>query len=71
MSFNDGHTCQLEEISIVHIMQFEEMIRKLKDVRYVSQLKKNLISVRALEAQGLRGTLREGVLKMFDGSWGF
>ena len=40
------------------------MVRELKDVRYVSQLKKNLISIGALEAQGLRGTLREGVLKM-------
>jgi len=39
----------------------------LKDVRYVSQLKKNVIS-RVLEAQGLRRTLREDVLKMFCGS---
>ena len=37
-------------------------------MRYIPQLQKNLISVRALEAQGLRGTLGEGVLKMFSGS---
>jgi len=35
---------------------------------YVPQLKKNLISVGALEAKGLRGTLGEGILKMFSGS---
>jgi len=31
-------------------------------------LNKNLISIEALKAQGLRGTLGEGVLKMFGGS---
>jgi len=44
------------------------MIRELKDVRYVPQLQKNLISVGTLKAQGLRGTLREGVLKRSRGS---
>ena len=40
------------------------MIRELKDVRYVPHLKKNLISVGALEAHGLRRTFGEGVFKM-------
>ena len=40
------------------------MIRELKDVRYIPQLKKNLISVGALEAQGLRDTIGKGVLKI-------
>jgi len=47
---------------------FGGMIRELKNVRYVPQLNKNLISVGALEAQGLRGTFGEGVLKMSSGS---
>jgi len=34
----------------------------------ISQLKKKLISIEALEAQGLKGTLRYGVLKMLKGS---
>jgi len=38
------------------------MVGKLKYVRYVLQLK-NLISVIALKAQGLRGTLGKDVLK--------
>ena len=37
-------------------------------MRYVPQLKKNIISVGALETQGLRGTLGEGVLKISSGS---
>ena len=31
-------------------------------------MQKNLISVRVLEVQGPRGTLREGILKMSSGS---
>ena len=49
MTFGDRHTCQIEGICIVRINLFDEMIRKLNDVRYVPQLKKNLISVGVLE----------------------
>ena len=65
MSFRNGHTCQIEGIDTIHIKLSDGMIRELKDVRYVPQLNKNLISVRALEAQVLRGTLGGSVLKMF------
>ena len=58
----------VEWIGAVHIKLFDEMIRELKDVRYVSQLHKNLISVGALKVQGLRGTLEERVLKISSGS---
>jgi len=61
------HTCHIEGIGSFHIKLSVGMIRELKDVRYVPQLNKNLISVRTLETQGLRGTLGEGVLKMFSG----
>ena len=44
------------------------MVRELKDVRYIPQLKKNFISVGVLEAQILKETLREGVLMMSSGS---
>jgi len=50
VSFGAGHTCQIEGIGTVRIKLFDEMIRELKNMRYVSQLKKNLISVGALEA---------------------
>jgi len=47
---------------------FNEMVRELKDVRYIPQLKKNLISIGALKANGLKGTLTYGVLKMLKSS---
>ena len=37
--FDDGHTCQIKGIGTVHIKLFDGMIRELKDVRYISQLK--------------------------------
>ena len=40
----------------------------MKDARYVSQLKRNLISVDALEALGLEVSIRDRVLKMVKGS---
>ena len=50
MTFGDIHTCHIERIGTRHIKLFDGMIRELKDLRYVPQLNKNLISVGALEA---------------------
>ena len=47
---------------------FDGIVRELKEVRYVPQLKKNLISVGALEILGLVVSIRDGVLKMTKGS---
>jgi len=47
---------------------FDGMVRELKKVRYVPQLTKNIISVGALEAQSLKGTLGESVLEISNGS---
>ena len=68
VTFGNGHTYQIEWIGTVHIKFFDGMIRELKDVRYVPQLNKNLISVGVLKMQGLRGTLGKSVLKMSSGS---
>ena len=69
MSFDNRHTYQIEVIGTVHIKLFDEMIRELKDIRHVHQSQKNLILVGTLEAQGIRGTLGEGVLKISSGSF--
>ena len=37
MSLINGHTCQIERISTVHIKLFDGMIREQKDVRYVQE----------------------------------
>ena len=71
MLIGDDHTCRVERICTNLIRMFDGMIRELKDVRYVPQLKKNLISIGALEAQDLKRTLGYSVLKMLKGSMVF
>jgi len=41
----DDHPCNMKGICTVLIKMFNGMVRKLKEMRYVPQLKKNLISV--------------------------
>jgi len=47
---------------------FDGMIRELKEVRYVPQLKRNLNAIAALETLGLEVSIKDGVLKMTKGS---
>jgi len=47
---------------------FDGMVRELKEVRYVPQVKKNLISVGVFEALGHAVSARDGVLKITRGS---
>jgi len=47
---------------------FSEMMRELEEVRYVPQLKKNLISISVLKVLSLEISGRNGVLKMLRGS---
>ena len=68
ISMGDDHTCQMVGKGIVRIRMYDETLRELKKKRYILRMTKNLSSVGALEAEGLRGTLGEGVLKMLSGS---
>jgi len=56
----DDHTCQLVGKGTVCIGMYDGILRELKEVRYISSMTKNIISVGALEAEGLRGIIREG-----------
>ena len=47
---------------------YDGTLEELKEVRYIPCITKNLISVGALEAEGLRGTLGEGVLMISSDS---
>jgi len=50
----DDRSCNMEGIGTVHIKMFDRMLQELKEVRYVHQLKRNLISVGTLKALGLK-----------------
>jgi len=58
----------MKGIGTVLIKMLDGMVQELRELRYVPQLKRNLISVGALEALGLKVSVRDGVLKMTRGS---
>ena len=64
----DDHPCNVEVIGTVRIKMDDGIVRELKEVRYVPQLKSNLISIGALKALGLVVSIRDGILKMTKGS---
>ena len=47
---------------------FNRMVRELKEVRYISTLKKNLISVGAPEAKGYKVAIENGTIKFTYGA---
>ena len=65
---DDDRPCHMERIGIVLIKMFDGMVRELKCVRYVPQLKRNLIFVGVLKALGLKVSIRDRVLTMVKGS---
>ena len=52
----------------VRIKMFDGVVRDLTNVRYVPQMKKNIISVGVVESKGLNVTLENGILKLTKGS---
>ena len=64
----DDLPCHMEGIGTILVKMFDEMVRELKDVRYVPQLKRNLIFVGALKALGFEVSIENDVLKMTRGS---
>ena len=65
----DDRPCNMKEIGTIRIKIFDGIVRELKEVRYVPQLKRNLISVGALEKIGLVVSIRDGVLKIPKAQW--
>ena len=64
---NDS-TCKMTGIGLVQIKMFDGVIRKLNDVRYVPDLKKNLIFLGVLDVSGYRIILEGGNLKVAHGA---
>ena len=60
----DGCSVVMEEIGTILIKIFDWMVRELKKVRYVPQMKRNLISVGDLKTLGFGLSITDGVLKM-------
>ncbi|KAG6433002.1 hypothetical protein SASPL_104605 [Salvia splendens] len=60
--------CKTAGIGSIKLRNQDGSTRILKDVRYVPQLKKNLILLGALESKGLVVIMRDGILKATSGA---
>ncbi|KAH9684587.1 hypothetical protein KPL70_013604 [Citrus sinensis] len=60
--------CRTMGIGTIRLKMFDGMVRELKEVRFVPALKKNLISVGALEVKGYKVTIEDGIMKFTHGT---
>ena len=65
----NDNTCQTKGIGTVRLKMHDGTIRRLTDVRYVPDLKKNLISLGVLDSSGYKVTMEGGVLKVVRGAF--
>nr|KYP64673.1 Retrovirus-related Pol polyprotein from transposon TNT 1-94 [Cajanus cajan] len=64
----DDHPCQVQGIGTVRLKMFDNREYILKDVRYVPDLKRNLISISMFDSLGYATKTQHGVLKILNGS---
>ncbi|CAL2233266.1 unnamed protein product [Prunus armeniaca] len=60
----NNNACKTQGIGKIHLKMHDGIVRELSDVRYVPDMKKNLISLGTLESKGLKITMEGGVLKV-------
>ena len=59
-----NNTCKAEGIGTVRLKLHDGTVKDLQDVRYISDLKKSLISLSALKSKEYSITLKDGGLKV-------
>ena len=64
----DNSPCRTQGLGTILLKMHDGAVRELTNVRYVPNLKKNLISLGALESKGYTITLKNGVAKVVSGS---
>ena len=63
----DGSACDVIDTEIVKVTGRDEKVRALKAVRYVSEARYNLISIRVLEEKGCQIQVKQGVIIVSQG----
>ncbi|KAG8472814.1 hypothetical protein CXB51_034622 [Gossypium anomalum] len=61
-------SCEIAGVGTIKVKMFDGVVRTLSDIRYVPELKINLISLSTLDSKGYRYTAESGVLKISKGS---
>ena len=60
-------TCNIVGIGSIQLQMFDGTTRILADVRHVPELRKNLISLGALDTNGYKTVIQGGVMKIYKG----
>ena len=68
MRMGDNNPCEIVGIGSVQIKMHDGMIRTLKDVRHITGMARNLISLSTLDAKGYKHSGSSGVCKVSKGS---
>lgn len=58
----NDQSCKIEGVGSVKIRMFDDVNRTLTHVRFISNMRKNLISLGVLDSHGLEWSSRQGVL---------
>ncbi|GFZ19218.1 hypothetical protein Acr_27g0009570 [Actinidia rufa] len=64
----NDNACKTRGIGTIRLKMFDGTIRVLTDVRYVPDLKKNLLSLGTLDSKGYKVTMEGGILKVVRGA---
>ncbi|KAJ8771862.1 hypothetical protein K2173_027039 [Erythroxylum novogranatense] len=64
----NNNACKTQGIGKICLKMHDGTVRELSDVRYVPDMKKNLISIGALESKGIKITIEGGILKAVYGA---
>ena len=60
-------TCKIVGIGSIKIKMYDGIVRTLTDVRYIHELRKNLISMGFLDNAGYKLSVQGGVMKISKG----
>ena len=63
----NDHPCRIEGIGSVKIQMFDGTVRTVSGVRYIPDMRKNLISLGMLDANGHQWSVVDGVLQVMSG----
>ena len=63
----NDHVCRTEGIGTVKLKLHDGVVRTLMEIRYIPDLKKNLISLGSLDSNGCKIVLESGMLKVTSG----
>lgn len=64
----NNNACQIKGIGTIRLKMHDGTIRRLTNVRYIPDLKKNLISLGVLDTDGYKVKIENGVLKVIRGA---